>query len=558
MPNANIMNHYSYAPVTLDIGRSAFDESHGVKFDGYVGDLIPIDWQFVLPGDSWTIATNKIIRMQPMVCPVYDNLYFDTMHFFIPMRLIWDHWKEFMGECENTPWINPVTYTIPKITIPSGGFDFYTIADYLGIPPKMGAGKTISALPIRAYAKVCADWFYSSVLQTPPVVQTDDTTITGSNGNDQVTDITKGGKPFIANKYFDYFTSCNPAPQRAAASQVQFALNGLLPVNTYNFDQFAVGDTMDSGWAATKFFTVDSTNTVTSPNARNLGVAASGFLHTTGSSNVSMNADNLVPVNMFANLNNTSLFDINELRQAFAVQRYFERTARTGNRYIEIVRSFFGVQSPDARQQRSEYLGGSRLPLSINEITQTSATQTGLTPQGNVTGQSATGDSHMDFQKSFTEHGILLTVGCIRYNHSYAQGIEREWRMSELFDIYNPVFASLGETAVMSTEIYADANDVTVFGYQEAWASYRTRNNRVAGSMRPNHPTSLDMWHFSDYYTSTPSLSASWIREDKSNVDRSLAVQSSVASQFWCDFWFDSKAVRAMPAYSIPGLIDHH
>lgn len=558
MPNGNIMNHYAYAPVDLDIGRSAFDESHGVKFDGNVGDLIIADWQDVVPGDTWTMSTAKIIRMQPMVCPVFDNLFCDTYHFFVPYRLLWDHFKQFMGETENTPWIQPIEYTVPQIIIPSGGFDFNTIADYIGVPPKMAAGKSVNAFPFRAYAKIVSDWFYDQNLQTPPVVPTDDTNVTGVNTGDQVTDLCKGGKPFNVNKYHDYFSSSLPSPQRAAATQVQFGLNGLLPVNSYNRDQFAVGDTVQSGMAAMKLFNVDSSSQIVAPNARNLGVASSGYLHTTGSQNVSMNSDNILPANLYADLNNTSLFDINELRQAFAIQRYFERQARVGSRYIELVRGFFGVTSPDARQQRSEFLGGNRLPLTINEVTQTSATQTGLTPQGNVSGLSATGDSHDDFQKSFTEHGIIMTLVCVRYNHSYAQGIDRALRRKTLFQWYNPVFANLGESAVMSTEIYADANDDTVFGYQEAWADYRTRQNRICGSLRPNHPTSLAMWHFSDYYTQEPTLSASWIREDKSNVDRALAVTSAVAPQFWCDFWFDSKAVRPMPAYSIPGLIDHH
>lgn len=231
--NRDIMNRFSQNPVNIDIQRSAFNRNHSVKFSGNVGELIPFEVTEVLPGDTFSVDTSKVIRMQPMVTPVMDNLYCDTYWFFVPNRLVWEHWEAFNGETENSPWLNSVTYTVPKVTIPAGGFNVGTIADYMGIPPTMGAGKNINALPFRAYAKIVRDWFYDQNLQTPPVVPTDDTTVTGVNTDDQVTDLCKGGRPFIVAKYHDYFTSALPAPQRAAATQVQFGLNGLLPVNSY-------------------------------------------------------------------------------------------------------------------------------------------------------------------------------------------------------------------------------------------------------------------------------------------------------------------------------------
>lgn len=558
--NRDIMNRFSQNPVSIDIQRSSFNRNHTVKFSGNVGDLIPFEVTEILPGDTFSVDTSKVIRMQPFVTPVMDNLYCDTYWFFVPNRLVWNHWEAFNGETENSPWLNPVTYTVPKVTIPSGGFAVGTIADYMGIPPTMGAGKEINALPFRAYAKICRDWFYDQNLQTPPNVPTDDTTVTGVNTGDQVTDLCKGGKPFVVAKYHDYFTSCLPAPQRANATQVQFGLNGLLPVNSYNAVNITNGEAVPTTQAPMRFLKINTgTNKFDVPSTGNVGITAGSNYSALGSQSATFTSSgNIVPVNLFADLNNTSLFDINELRQAFAIQRFFEKQARGGSRYIEQIKSFFGVTSPDARMQRAEYLGGSRLPINISEVTQTSATQTGLTPQGNVTGMSATGDSTSDFTKSFSEHGFVIGVMCLRYMHSYQQGIERFWSRSNLFDYYNPTFANLGEMAVLKKEVYADASDLDVFGYQECWADYRYKPSRIAGELRSMATTPLDMWHFADYYASAPTLSASWIREDKSNVDRALAVTSSVSNQFWADFYIEAHAVRPMPLYSVPGLIDHH
>lgn len=261
-------------------------------------------------------------------------------------------------------------------------------------------------------------------------------------------------------------------------------------------------------------------------------------------------------MNLFADLNNTSVFDINSLRTAFAIQRYFERSARSGNRYREFVKGFFNINIPDARVQIPEYLGGNRLPLSVSEVIQSS--ETNITPQGNTTAYSATGDSNSDFTKSFTEHGWIIGVCCVRYQNTYQQGLERFWLQNTNFDIYNPVFANLGERAIKTQEIYIDSAPDRVFGYQEAWAEYRYKPNRVCGEMRSAYQASLDMWHFADYYNSVPTLSAEWIRVDKNNVDRALAVTSSVSNQFLADFYISVQAARPMPLYSIPGLIDHH
>ena len=534
-------NRFAENPINLDIQRSIFNMPHSVKFTGNVGELLVFENFEVLPGDTISIDTSKVVRMQPLVTPIMDDVFLDTYYFFVPTRLIWNHWKAFWGENELGPWYPSVEYTVPQLQIPSGGFDVGTIADYFGIPPKAGAGKKISALPFRAYAKICDDWFRDENLMNPVNVSVGDSDVVGVNTGDQVTDIQLGGKPFIVCKYFDYFTACLPGAQKAAGPTVEFALRGLLPVNAYKSKtNMEIGEAYDSigGMTMVKEF---GTSTAYPGSNSTLGVNGSnGGVFNTSTSASSSNY--LTPSNLFAKLNNINVFSINELREAFAVQRYYEKLARGGSRYIEFIKSFFNVDSPDARLQRSEYLGGNRLPLNVSQVEQTSASQTGLTPQGNLTGISHTGEVHSDFTKSFTEHGYIIGVCVARYHHSYQQSVERTWFRKTKFDYYNPTFANLGEQGVFEKEIYFNNTDnvdvPNIFGYQEAWADYRYKPNRVAGEMRSVATTPLDMWHLADNYSSVPYLSDSWIREDKTMLDRCLAVTSSVSNQLIFDFYF--------------------
>jgi len=552
--NRNETNRFAVNPVNLDISRSVFDRDHKVIFSGNVGDVIPFYLDEVLPGDTFNVTTSKVVRMQPLVTPIMDNVYLDTYYFFVPCRLIWSHWKEFNGENTDSAWVPQNEYTVPQLVVPSGGFAAGTIADYMGVPIKAGAGKKISALPFRAYAKICDDWFRDENLMNPVNISVGDTDITGVNTGDQVTDIEKGGKPFIAAKYHDYFTSCLPGAQKAAGPSVEFALRGLLPVNSYTSKK-TFTTTLPDGVGA-EHYTDYEANPMVSASGNSVGLFNGKSIDKTVTGT---NANYITPDNLFADLNNTSVFDINELRQAFAVQRFYEKQARGGSRYIEIIKTFFNVDSPDARLQRSEYLGGNRLPLNVSSCEQNSASQSGLTPQGNLTGISATGDVNSDFLKSFTEHGYVIGVCVARYHHTYQQGLERHFFRKTIFDYYNPTFANLGEQPVMTREIYFDVSDNTdVFGYQEAWADYRYKPSRVAGEMRSAYSTPLDMWHLGDNYASQPYLSDSWIREDKTMLDRCLAVTSAVSNQLIFDFYIQCKASRPMPLYSIPGLIDHH
>ena len=535
------------------MSRSTFDRSASVKTSFNAGDIVPFFCEEVLPGDTFNVRSSKVVRMQTLLTPLMDNVYLDTYYFFVPNRLVWQHWKEFNGENTESAWIPQTEYSIPQITAPAGGWDVGTLADYFGLPVKV-AGISVSALPFRAYALVMNEWFRDQNLQDPLVVPVDDATVQGVNSGTFVTDVAKGGKPYIAAKYHDYFTSCLPAPQKGPDVTLSVAAQGDLPVQTktqthpYGDDYLRMSsyyqgsnNVMFVGGSGDLAGAVYPSTSSVSPS---LGATPSGF------------------TNLWAiNPGNAIVATINQLRMAFQIQKLYERDARGGTRYIEIMKSHFGVTSPDARLQRPEYLGGNRVPINVNQVIQQSGTGAASdTPQGTVVGMSQTTDTNHDFIKSFTEHGYILGVMVARYDHTYQQGIERHWSRKTRFDYYWPVFANIGEQAVLNKEIYAQGNDKDneVFGYQEAWSDYRYKPSRVTGQMRSVYDQSLDVWHLADDYKSLPSLSDGWIREDKKNIDRVLAATSLIANQFFADIYVQNRATRPMPMYSIPGLIDHH
>jgi hypothetical protein len=546
--NRNVESHFALNPTRIDMSRSTFDRSASVKTSFNAGDIVPFFCEEVLPGDTFNVRSSKVVRMQTLLTPLMDNVYLDTYYFFVPNRFVWSHWKEFNGENTESAWIPQTEYSVPQITAPVGGWDVGTLADYFGLPTKV-AGISVSALPFRAYALVMNEWFRDQNLQDPLVVPIDDATVQGVNTGTFVTDVAKGGKPYIAAKYHDYFTSCLPSPQKGPDVTLSVASQGDLPVQTKS-------DVHTFGTDFLKWSQYAS-------DVRPLSIMS-------GSGNVVM-GDHVGSVdsatsggftNLWAiNSGNAIVATINQLRMAFQIQKLYERDARGGTRYIEVLKSHFGVTSPDARLQRPEYLGGNRVPINVNQVVQQSGTGAGAdTPQGTVVGMSQTTDTNHDFIKSFTEHGYIIGVMVARYDHTYQQGIERHWSRKTRFDYYWPVFANIGEQAVLNKEIYAQGNakDDEVFGYQEAWSDYRYKPNRVTGEMRSTYEKSLDVWHLADDYTSLPSLSDSWIREDKNTIDRVLAVSSSLANQFFADIYIQNRATRPMPMYSIPGLIDHH
>lgn len=556
----NTSTRFALNPTRLDMSRSRFDRSSSYKTTFNVGDLIPFYVDEVLPGDTFSIDTSKVVRMQTLLTPIMDNIYLDTYFFFVPNRLTWQHWRELMGENTQSAWLPEVEYTVPQITAPAGGWNVGTIADYMGIPTGV-PNLSINAMPFRAYALICNEWFRDENLTDPLNIPVSDATVVGSNGSTYVTDVAKGGMPFKAAKYHDYFTSCLPAPQKGPDVTIPVGALDPIPVVTGDdhFSNTGTGSMMFSTnkvWSSTGPAGISLTN----PTVQGSGYSYTGSL---GNAATSPIADTYIrPSNLWAQSDGSSIIaaTINQLRTAFQIQKLYERDARGGTRYIEILKSHFGVTSPDARLQRPEYLGGSRIPININQVVQNSGTPADGTPQGTVAAYSVTADNHSEFTKSFVEHGFIIGLMVARYDHTYQQGLERFWSRKDRFDYYWPVFANLGEQAVLNKELYAQGTDEDdeVFGYQEAWADYRYRPSRVTGEMRSSYAQSLDVWHLADYYKTRPSLSDAWIREDSATVNRVLAVSDEISAQLFCDIYVRCFATRPMPLYSIPGLIDHH
>lgn len=585
----NASSHFAINP-TINIKRSTFNRKFGIKTSFNTGLLIPLDWDEVLPGDTFSVDMSEVIRMSTPLFPIMDEIYLDTYFFFVPNRILWDHWKEFNGENTTSKWEQVTEYEIPQITAPTGGWNKGTIMDYLGIPTKI-ANLSVNHLPVRAYVKTWNEWFRDQNLQDPAYISLQDATTEGSNGENYVTDAIKGGKPLPVNKYHDYFTSALPEPQKGPDALLPIADsapvigNGkAINIITNKYSPNKISPLMlaqQSGGQIEPQKSIFNPNSVDfqltrqfltiygdseTPNAEQTAGAAYNTPNSFSMSSVDAQQTKSVGLTtnpeysgMIADLKSATAININQLRQAFQILKAFEKDARGGTRYTEIIYSHFGVTSPDSRQQRPEYLGGARVPININQVVQTSSTDS-TSPQGNTAAYSLTGYKGNGFTKSFTEHGIVLTLVAIRTTHTYQQGIEKKWSRQRRFDYYWPVFANIGEQPILNKEIYAQgtAVDNEAFGYQEAWAEYRYKPNRVSGAMRSNTAKSLDAWHLADNYSKLPTLGDEWLRETTANIDRTLAVQSNTEDQFFGDFYFVNKTTRAMPLYSIPGLVDHH
>ncbi|QCS36116.1 major capsid protein [Capybara microvirus Cap1_SP_131] len=556
----------------IEHSRSIFKRSSGNMLTFNVGELVPVYLDEILPGDSVSIQTSKVVRLQTLERPLFSNLFLDTYWFFVPNRLCWSHWKEFCGENTESAWIPETTYTMPKIKTPAGGFAVGTIADYFGLPVNQEWDATHprhpSSLPFRAYALICNEFFRDQNVSDPLHIPLDESTQQGSNGSNYIQDVANGGKPFIAAKTHDYFTSCLPSAQKGSAVNVPLpeSFSGFAPV-------FARPINVPTDYHNTTTLNPLRTlqvnkNSVPKPDSTYDGLwyAYDGtyfgdYLRPYKFETASNDNYFVSPRNLWADIptvsNGVNTLTINQLRLAFQTQRYLEQLARSGSRYIELIRGFFGVTSPDARLQRPEYLGGNRVPLNIHQIANTSATETAFL--GDVGALSVTGDVHYDFDKSFTEHGFLIGLAVVRYDHIYSQGINRLWSRNTFTDYYLPVFANLGEQPVYSSEIYYQpGHEDDVFGFQEAWAEYRYKPSTTCGEMHVGINNSLALWHLGDYYTQQPTLSDSWIREDKAPVDRALSVTSQISNQIFSDWWFDATYTRCMPMFSVPGMIDHN
>lgn len=568
----NAMKNWSMNPTSIDIPRSKQTMRHSHKTTFNTGHLIPIYWREVQPGSTVKMNVSEITRMQTPIFPIMDNAFIDTMFFFVPNRLIWEHWEEFMGENKHGIWEQKIEYEVPQIefnhdnTLGTGttpawikGEKYYkygvqagSLADYLGIPivdantttPSWRNTFEVNALPFRAYYKIYNDWWRDENLMYPIEYSTGDTKIIAQMGSEVAEDSNPLTPPKYVAKFHDYFTSALPQPQKH--DDVMIPIGDYAPViysdKKGNFDsspQTVQENLIGKQVGLTKGNPVDNT-----------------YFTTPGTENISMQA---VKSNaLVADLTTATGATINALRQAFAVQRFYEKQARGGTRYIEQLKSMFGVTSPDARLQRSEYLGGTRKPVNINQVVQTSATGD-VTPQGNVSAYSLTTQNNELFTKSFVEHGILMGVQVIRCEHSYQDGLNKMWLRKNMFDYYNPTFANIGEMPIYNKELYVGTNkDDEVFGYQEPWAEYRYMNNHVSGEFRSKYHQTLDAWHFADNYDGLPKLSYSWILEYETGMNRNIAVADTQADQWMADIFFEETWTQCMPTYSIPGLIDHH
>lgn len=550
--------HFNQVP-NLEITRSRFKRDQDIKLTFDAGQLIPFYVDEVLPGDTFSIDNVGLVRMSTPIFPVMDNCYLDYYYFFCPDRILWEHWKEFMGEVTEEPWVQQTEYTVPQLKIKGGTAENKfplenSILDYMGIPTKI-IGETgeldINALPIRAYVKIWNEWFRDQNVDNPAINTDKDADVDYKDSGKDATletilqEAYTGGRPLPVNRFHDYFSSTLPSPQRSAES-VTIPMLGNAPVKIYNDIevknalQFATGTGDLSGFKMTK---------------EGLASFEQKAISTTYSANVVDGTGY-----MGADLSAVTGATINQLRQAFQVQKYFEELARGGSRYREQIYSLFRTRISDKTVQIPEYLGGDRIMINMNQVIQTSGT-TETSPQGNVAAMSVTGFGKSAFTKSFEEHGFVIGVCCVRHDHTYQQGLERMFSRKNKLDYYFPVFANLGEQAVLKKELYAQGTetDNEAFGYQEAWADYRMKPNRICGAFRSNATGTLDSWHYGDNYTNTPALSQEWMKEGSAEIARTLATENKVNEpQFIADFLVKNTTVRPMPMYSVPGLIDHH
>ncbi len=543
----SVMKHLFSQIPRAQISRSVFDRSHGWKSTFDSGYLVPFLVDEVLPGDSYKVKFNFLARLSTPIVPTMDNLFLDTFYFFVPYRLLWKHWEEFNGE-QKYPGAS-TDYLVPQTTAPADkGFDVGSLEDYFGLPTGV-KGIKANELAARAYALIWNEWFRDENLQNPINLSTY-AEISTAAGLD---DVGLGDAGFVGQhkllrrgKRHDYFTSALPWPQKGPGVEIGLAgnapISGTVPVNLYS-----LGVHTSNGNYQANYKGIVAVN----PSATN-GFAGTRAVESEGTANLSFTGT--------ADLSLTSAATINSLRQAFQVQKLYERDARGGTRYTEILRSHFGVISPDSRLQRPEYLGGSESPVIINPVVQNSATGSSgaETPQGNLAayGLASSTSAKHGFTKSFVEHGIIIGLLNVRADLTYQQGIPRMFSRRTRFDFYWPVLAHLGEQAILNKEIYAQGTsaDDDVFGYQERYAEYRYFPSMITGKLRSTDPQSLDVWHLSQKFDSLPTLSAQFIQDDPP-VSRILAVQNE--PQFIIDSYVEMKCARPMPVYGVPGLVDH-
>lgn len=555
--NRNNERHFNQIP-EMKASRTRFNRDQTILTTFDSGKLIPFYVDEVLPGDTFNVNTTAIIRMTTPKYPVFDDAFIDFYYFYCPNRILWDNFKQFMGEIENTPWMPAKTYKVPEIAIKGSEAEGLpreeSILDYMGVPTKVKKNFKVNALPVRAYVKIWNEYFRDENVDNEATIRTNDDEVTYSDRHKTVDEIledaVKGGRCLPVNKFHDYFTSSLPYAQRGPA--VSLPITGNAPVrlgqsNGTYLDvatqmSMVVGATQQSNKAGSLVYMKEYNK----PGEK-AQMEYSGTVGATGST-----GDGGW---MYADLGDVTATTINDLRKAVAVQQYYEALARGGSRYREQVQALWDVVISDKTVQVPEYLGGGRYHVNMNQIVQTSGQQTSTdTPIGETGAMSVTPINESSFTKSFEEHGFVIGVCCVRHNHSYQQGLERFWSREDRLDYYVPQFANLGEQPIKKKEIMltGDETDEETFGYQEAWADYRMKPNRVSGKMRSNATGTLDFWHYADNYSSVPTLSQGWMKEGKEEIARTLIVQDE--PQFFGAIRVANKTTRRMPLYSVPGL----
>lgn len=544
---------FSQAP-TLRMSRSKIPLHQNIKTTFNTGFIIPFfTYLDILPGDTFSLDYSMIVRQTTAQTPTMDNAYCDVYFFAVPWRILWQHFKEFMGENTQGAWSVQTEYVIPQFTTPTGGAAKGTIMDYMGIPINV-PNLAFSAMGIRAYVFTYNEWFRDQNLIAPAMQYDDDTDREASN---TVTEL--GGVPFKAAKFHDYFTSALPAPQKGDA--VVIPIGTQAPVS--GGDVVVKQGIMPGVDGYSRFVSKsEATNASVDTNPRS-GQPITGnyamYLGANGDSLGYLDPNGTLEIQgAIADLSQAVAATVNALRFSVAEQRIAERNARGGTRLREQIKAAFGVSNGDARMQIPEYLGGERFPLQLLQVAQTSATDGGKA-LGDLAAYGHTANVKHAFTKSFTEWCVLLGLLVVRTDQSYSQGLNRMWSRRRRYDVYDPALAYLGEQEVKNKELFAQGNDTDneTYGFQERFGEYRHLPNMITGAFRPTYAQSLDFWHYGMHLENLPVLSQEWIEETTANVDRTLTVTSAVEDQFLADIQIKIDATRVMPSQAIPGLMDH-